>query len=997
MIQFHLFPFRATLLFISFLFSLTTSIIFAQNEIPDDDKYNYVYRNWNSERGLPQNTVYALATDKSGYLWGATEEGLFKFDGAEFTVINDNNTPGLLSNTFYDLISSGDDLWASSRNSLIRFYNNVKYITDFSKFLAGGWISNIEKDKAGRIWVGTSNGNLFYIQDDSIRKCRKWNPEAARSIEKLKFSGNKMIIGTSKGLFTMTDPESESIPIPQFKGIFITAIAAGTQDKLWIGTANMGLYHFNGDTVHYMEKDGLRESYVTSLYFDDDKRLWIGLRSAGYQVFENNKFITPPQSDFSNDGIRAILTTPQFVWMGTNSSGLLQVKPALIKVPAPELEVKGKIILAVYQHSNGEIWTGTAGRGVHRYFEGKLTKFTQQNGLSNNLVLSIYGKDEFIYIGTTNGLDRFNRNTGKIDKNYTQKDGLRNNGVLCIFNDSQNRLWIATRMGGLHQMMPDGSIVPFDLPGTLGQTNLLSAFEDSKKNIWFGSRGAGLFTINVAGKITQYQVKEGFPADIAYGFYEDSESDIWITTEKGLVVYYKGIFKLFTKESGLLANENYRILADTEGYVWLSGNLGLQRIAVSELLTSKKTSAQHPDLAVRLFNALDGMPKSETNGGFFPAGWAMKDGTMWFPTGQGVAIADPQLVGDEDNNLNIYIQSLRYGNNEFFPEERIELPPGINNFEIRYTSIDFAKANEIQFFFRLKGLNKEWTPAGNRRVAYFSVLEPGNYTFEVRAERYGENSQTATLHFTVNPHFYQTSMFKALMVLGGLLIIAGVIFSGRKAARRKLKAQQQITRAQIRGQEKERQFISAELHDSINQQLSTAKIYLDFARTNETMREELITKSENVLKGVVTEINALCNSLTPPSLKDIGLKETIGDLLTSYTSVGKFVTVFDFNLDITKIEEDLQFILFRITQEQINNIARHSEAKTIWLDFRSTPTNIHISIKDDGKGFELKNQGLGMGFENIRNRLSIYEGKMEIKSSPGKGCTVIYNIPVRER
>jgi signal transduction histidine kinase len=96
------------------------------------------------------------------------------------------------------------------------------------------------------------------------------------------------------------------------------------------------------------------------------------------------------------------------------------------------------------------------------------------------------------------------------------------------------------------------------------------------------------------------------------------------------------------------------------------------------------------------------------------------------------------------------------------------------------------------------------------------------------------------------------------------------------------------------------------------------------------------------------------------------------------------------------MDEDLQFTIFRITQEQINNIVRHAGAKNIWLSYISNASHILISIKDDGAGFDLKNHVPGLGFENIRNRLSLYEGKMELRTAQGKGCTLLITIPLNK-
>lgn len=960
----------------------------------DSIVHEFVFRNWDNQSGLPQNTVFALAHDHAGYLWGGTEEGLFRFDGAQFTLINEGNTPGLHSGTFYTIFTSGEDLWASSRNSIVRIREKVEQIIDFQDYAAGGWITSIARDTSGMLWIGTSNGRLFYLAGDTILPCKQWDTSAGGSIESMKYSNGRMIIGTSHGLFIMHRPNGTSRLVRGFENMAITAVTIGRPDELWIGTATHGLYRLAEDTTHFHEAKGLNENYINSLYYDKEGKLWIGFRSEGFQLYDGRNFITPNQEEYSHDGIRSILVSGDQVWLGTNSSGLVQARYAQILEAPAGLQLAGKIILPIYQDEDGEIWIGTAGMGAYRYSKGKLNRYDRANGLSNDLVLSLAGNNDYIFIGTSFGLNRFNRKKETIDRKYTREDGLINLGVLCLFNDSRNRLWITTRQGGLHRMGKDGRINAIPLPAYLSKSNLISVLEDGNGDMYFGSRGAGMLKIDTLDRITTFHRESAFPADIVYSYYQDPEGDIWMGTEKGLIVRQDGTYRIFNTGSGLLFDVVYRMLEDPTGQVWMSGNIGLQRIPVSELLAAKKTGQSPGALSARLFNAVDGMPNSETNGGIFPAGWRMQNGQLWFPTAEGVAVIDPVQMREEEKKLGIHLQSLRYGDKEFFSGEKINLPPGVYNFEIRYTSIDFGKPSEIRFFYRLKGLSNEWTPAGTRRIAYYSGLAPGTYTFEVRAERYGASSETVSLRFTVEPQFYQTTWFKIVLGLFLLLVGLWIIWMVRKSSRRKFFEQQQITRAQINGQEKERQLISTELHDSINQQLSTAKMYLDVAGTNEVLRVDLINKSKDVIRNAINEISHLCHSLTPPSLKDIGLQEAIEDLLDPYRAMGRFIIHLEFNLDASTLEEDLQFTLFRITQEQMNNIAEHAEAQNVWIEFTQGSAGIYLQVRDDGKGFDPKTVEYGMGFENMRNRLSLYRGRVEVKTAPGRGCLVGVFVPL---
>ncbi len=977
------------------LFLLTLHARLCGQQSPADPDH-FVYRSWNNATGLPQNTVFALAQDKAGYLWGATEEGLFRFDGSEFSVINQASDPALPSSTFYDLCVDSTDLWASGRNNIIRISNKVEGSWDLSGKIVDGWIKCIEKDRSGRLWIGTSNGKLLYLYKDSVYQVKEWNAKEIGSIETMKFTTRGLCIGTNKGLFTLSGAILHPVFDERFQGIAITSIAPGLGTEIWIGTANRGLYNLSTDTFHIT---GTAQPFINALHFDKQNRLWIGYRSAGYQVLVNGVIRTPPQDAYAHDGIRTLLATDKdIIWMGTNSSGLVQMKPALISGAPASAGLDGKIILGIYQHANGETWVGTAGRGVQRVVNGKATTYDESNGLSSALVFSISGTGNFIYVGTANGLDRFNISTSRFDKHYTQADGLQNNSILCLYTDAENRTWISTRQGGLSRIEGDGIIHQIVLPASISQSNLISLFQDREGRIYAGSRSSGYLLIDLKDQIRVFHHDEGFDPDIVYSFFQDADGDLWTGTEKGLLVLKKGKYKLFDKSSGLRFNEIYRIMPDQSGHLWMSGNAGLQRVSLTDLVNAKNAQTVPGKISARLFNSFDGMPNSETNGGFFPAGWPMMDNTLWFPTGAGVAVVDHNRIVEEQGQLDIHVQSLRYGNEEFFPAADAEskLPAGVYNFEIRYTSIDFSKAPDIRYFYRLKGLSDEWIAAGNRHIAYFSALNPGNYVFEVKAERYGSWSPIGSMGFTLRPHFYQATWFRLLMILLVLVVIAGFIRASRLAVKHRVLEQQRITRAQIEGQEKERQFISRELHDNVNQQLTTAKLYLDFARTNDEMRSELMLKSETVIHRVINDIRKLCNSLTPPSLKDIGLKESLQDLVHSYRAAGKFKIHWLFDLDPDELEEELQFTLFRITQEQIQNISKHSNASNVWIEFTKEEESLLISIQDDGIGFDMKHQKYGMGFENIRNRLLLYNGRMELKSTPGTGCLVLVTIPVRK-
>lgn len=977
-------PFKAFLFAILFF---SPVFLFAQS-LPQ-----YVFRNWDNQNGLPQNTVYDIVKDAEGYLWVATEEGLIRFDGASFTVKNESNTKGLHSSMFYDIAVTKKGVWASSRNTVIFVSGNQTKTYDFRSQSNGAWIKSIETDASDHVWIGTNTGELFVIEQDSIIKYSNWNHIKPGTIEVIRKAGNYIMIGTSKGLYRLHPSTGRITVMSPFLHKHITAIAAASSEDIWVGTTDDGLFHIGETTRQFDARSGLKENYINALAIGVNNRIWVGSRSSGFQVLHNGRFESPEQKQFAHNGIKSILVSSEKeIWAGSTSAGLIQMKPAQISMLMPGTALSETVTLPIYQHKSGETWFGTAGKGINRLSGGTLKHFDVENGLSHNLIISITGDENFIYIGTANGLDRYNRKSGMIEPFLKKENGLKTNSVQSLFIDSRGRLWINTRNGGI-QYVQDNKLEQLPLTEALGNASFLTVYEDRKGRIWFGSRGSGMICLGADGQYTHYDQSKGLNADIVFDFYEDASGSLWMATEKGLVARRKQQFVTIDKNAGLRFNELYRVMEDREGYLWLSGNYGLQRVQVSDV-SRLADAGGAGEVSVQLFNSVDGMTNAETNGGVFPAGWKMQDGTLWFPTIKGIAMVDPAKIEFDDEPLDIHLQALRYGNKEYDVDDKLEVPQGTNEIEISYTSIDFSKAQDIHYYYRLVGLDNKWLKAGNRKTAYFSSLPHGHYRFEVKAEQYGNWSPVSSMNFTVRPYYYQTTWFRILLGLLFLALLARIVYVQKARVRRKVEEQKKITKAEITGQEKERQLIGTELHDNINQQLATVKLYLEMARTDEQMRLPMVEKTGEVVQRVIDEIRSLCKSIIPPTLKDIGLEDALKDLLGSYSAIGQFRTHFSCTAPIDELEEGLKFTLFRITQEQMNNISRHAQANNAWVSFVWENRELQLTIRDDGKGFDPAKAVMGLGLNNIRNRLELYGGRLDIFSDPGKGTEIRVGVTV---
>ena len=206
-----------------------------------------------------------------------------------------------------------------------------------------------------------------------------------------------------------------------------------------------------------------------------------------------------------------------------------------------------------------------------------------------------------------------------------------------------------------------------------------------------------------------------------------------------------------------------------------------------------------------------------------------------------------------------------------------------------------------------------------------------------------------------------------------------------KLAEEKIKKQQEITAAVITAQDQERSFLGEELHDNINQILATANLYMDCALSDEDSRINLIKESKQLVKDAMEEIRKLSKTLLPPSLGEVGLQEALNDVIEKIKLVNDSIHfLIDWQIpNENTLSEKLKLTIFRIVQEQLNNIFKHAKASNIIITIQQEGEILRLSIKDDGIGFDPAKKRNGVGLQNITSRAELLNGTVLIKSSPG--------------
>ncbi|UAY51546.1 PAS domain S-box protein [Ferruginibacter albus] len=209
--------------------------------------------------------------------------------------------------------------------------------------------------------------------------------------------------------------------------------------------------------------------------------------------------------------------------------------------------------------------------------------------------------------------------------------------------------------------------------------------------------------------------------------------------------------------------------------------------------------------------------------------------------------------------------------------------------------------------------------------------------------------------------------------------------------KQQIQEQKRISRAIIKAQEKERNHIGQELHDNVNQILVSSKLYLDIAGKSNDIVKELVKYPIELIESSIAEIRQLTRRYVTP-LKNINLKDLIVALLSNISSNTSTKTNLSYKLT-EEIEDDLKLNIYRIIQEQLNNIVKHADAKNISVSLSINKENIEINVTDDGKGFDVKKKRDGIGISNIINRIESFNGNINIKSTPGQGSKIDILLP----
>jgi signal transduction histidine kinase/ligand-binding sensor domain-containing protein len=811
---------------------------------------------YSAEDGLPATEVHHIITDKFGYMWIGTINGLARFDGYQFKrfYFNPNDTltiHGLDVQSLYE--NHKGQIWVGAAASYLNMYNPAtgtfrQY--EFAHLINHPAdveleIQSICEDNNGRIYFGAGayrgeniTSALLYkdVNDDTLKRFTSPDSLPIKNVYNMTKDnlGNIWVLSYS-GLFKIDTKKKLTKINSSLQGLLLkneypTDIKFDKAGYIWITTTKGRLFQSDPglNTYKVFTPNQSQYTFFNNFVFDKYDNIWIGTNN-GLLKFS-------PQTEkfyfFTNASTKqlekAAINDLQFdsfgtLWIGTETQGLLKYEErAVFKSFSNNKEDKNSITpgwaSSIFETVDGKIWTITTGA---QNIMGGLNELDVQTnairtfpfksilpGSWNSIGLFEINPGELL-INTNTGNWQFSTKTGAVKK--IELNGVPDSVLINQFyKDSKGNFWLCT-LKGLYKKNKDAEIFSrYDLtklPGADAVSNeITKAIESPKHGLWLITNN-GLFSYNYAtDKIGRHGFdKKGgdiFLTQDVNSLYEDADGMVWVGTWQGGLSMYNvetKKIKTYTQNDGLPSMSIQGILPDEKNNtLWLSTFEGLSRM----------------DLETKQFNNFsiaDGIQSQ-----LFADGASLKthDGLFVFGGSNGITVFNPNDINKRSTPPIVFLTDLKLFDKSVVPGEKSILKKPIydtkeiilnynqNNISLEFLAIHYSNPSKNKYAYKLENYDNEWRDIGNQRVAFYPNLPPGKYIFHVKAANNNGvwNEQGATLAITVNPPWWKTTW---AYIIYGLLFIVFAFFSNRYLRNRLVEKEKERNRIHELEQAKE--------------------------------------------------------------------------------------------------------------------------------------------------------------------------------------------------
>jgi signal transduction histidine kinase/ligand-binding sensor domain-containing protein len=972
-------------------------------------------RSWQTDDGLPNNQVTAVAQGSDGCLWVGTPAGLMRFDGVRFTsasyrtsdqdedqgvhaivpsqagglwiVPNRGPLAGLTpASTRVELPTeglpktqpsgvledAGGALWIAYYGAICRIKDGrITQLTTNAGVPARGTIYGFTRDSAGNIWLA-KGGRVGILHDGQFQpfagvSSRLLHLTAARTNGAWIASGTHLVKcdDTGKvqdfGNFQPDTPHAES-----------WVLMEDHTGAVWIGTDGSGLFRRGESGFERIETS---HPYILSLAEDREGNIWVGTSGGGLdRISPSGIQLEGMRSDSSLVAIQSVCEDTNGVLWGATQNGLLvsrqngQWSAALVNQPPLG------VVTCVAADRSGAVWIGTRDIKLHCWRNGALTTWDASKGFASHT-------------------------------------------VVALLPASSGDLWVAEYgTPNTLQCLHDGQLRTVKLPGNVGRISALA--EDTAARIWAGSE-RGVLMRALGDQFVDQSASPAFPRHYILCLYPSADGALWIGyAGAGLARYQDGRFARIGTAQGLSDNRISQIISDGREWFWFGSGRGIFKIRQPELedVMNGSPTALRP---IR-YGRNEGLFSMEANAAnvapfVSPSALRSQDGRLWIPMRTAIAVVNPALSQETCKPPAVLLTRVALDGRPIAScdgtdftrgvanlrtlDAPLQLPPGHRRLELEFTALNFSAPDAIRFRYRLEGFDGDWVDSEARSVAY-SRLPAGDYHFRVQASvGDGAWSEAAVpLGIVVSPFFWQTWSFRlAVLAIFTCAIIATVRYVSFRRLRRKLHQLEHQTSL-----EKERTRIARDLHDDLGGSLTQVALLLDMTHREATLSpgklNGKVQQCSSMVRQVAKSVDEIIWAINPRNDTLRYVIDYISQFVVEYLHAAGIRARVDLpdRLPDRTVSPEARHELFLGVKEALSNVARHAQATEVSFQVVVTDRDISITLTDNGRGFTAAPDNASAdGVRNMSQRMQEIGGAFELRSAPGDGTRVSFCYPLR--
>ncbi len=1041
-----------TIIFIS----LISASIFAQISSPE-------FTHFTNKEGLSSSYVKGIQQDKLGFIWIATREDISRFEGNHFV-----NFPA------YDVLGNPINIEPQSLSCindsiiLLESMQNFHYYFDYGQECFKPYtplFSNLKKECLTTL----PNNTLAYIQDNSIYTLNiidkkvvlsdlfKKFDKQAKTEDYLKIDANDNVIVayTSIGRVLLYHFKTKKISVVAtdvFKASEVTFLKVDKHNNIWIGLYANGLVKFNFPSCRktYFSTDThykLPHKMVHCVTLDNQNRAWIGTEN-GLCIWDesNNEFrcfeydIRKPKGLNTNPIYNSFTDKDGNIWLGTYFGGInlwcnKSTKFTYWEPGTSEDHLGGKVVSCFYEDKNHNIWIGTEDMGVNKISSktGHIEKVTEQltnSNLSYKNVHDLLLVDQtHLWIATySGGINVLNNQNNQITCFQVKDYPLLASDFVYALTQQNNLIYIGTNSG---ISVYDKNTKKFSrFFEQIISNEVIVSFAWKNKTLWICSYDNVYSYNTISGQLLKHEklsAIEGFGQVLC-----DSKGYLWLTTNnRGLIRYdeNKETIQFFNKETGFPTNRIFSIESADNQTIWASTNNGIIH------LNPEDNSFIHYDS-----NA--GVPFNQFN---YRAAFKSSDGIIYFGGNEGmVSINTDQYY--KISPANVQLTHFLLFNKLVTPDNdapiktsivnatEIELEHNENVFTIQYSSIDYTNNGKISYAYKMDGFDNDFNYVGNQNSATYTNLDPGNYTFYVKAsnDAWVSESPTKKIFIHIKPPIWLTPYAFFAYAIIFLAIVFVLNFISVKMQRSKsdlaLERQERMHNEEINNFKLE--FftnISHEIKTPLSLILGPLSSLLENEKLNQSTQSKLsriyinVSRLNNLL-GELLEFRRIDKeSVNFRVYKQVDLsfvkniKEAF-KCIAEHRNINFTATYDQVNTEVWINKAVIEKIIFNL----LSNSFKYCNPNDFVHLNVSVENNdeftdyLNISVKDSGPGiskYDLNkvlnrfyqsskakkvNNGTGIGLSYVNNLVNMHKGKLSIESEPNEGTLIKIWLPCTE-